>query len=864
MDSHLASVLTRGSLEVQDGSRHAERSEPVTEAALEPKETASTPAAPGNLQPCPVKATVTISRDAQSINGKKPEVGGTSEPASQEVRKIGGSGRPITVRTAVPVLHSRPIRLKIVVPPRCERPITNSATSLTKDSPSPHVRGPVSESSRATAAEHNLSKVQISAVKSGGEIKEIASHETEDVKNETFHKAEAETGENMGGEKDNLSAQIHANGLETSLISTPYAFKTLAERATKEETAERRIGVKIPQFFRDMQPSEIFNKVGVEEQTEPLDLSLPKRRESRERRCGRFLDDSGCESLLIMEVDEYEGEGDRDIVEEDDDEGDEEDRVLRVDDTLEDSPLSPSFFSTSVFSSLSLIEGDTENLLLIDDQGIPYTLSPEGLKVPQVDASMAEGPPPESAEAEAGGSPRPVSSSADPNVSQSSDNALSAPADDVCATDPPPLADETKAPDVSTGLIANLDPSKAAEPCVQPVQASALLSPSSGIAVPSQPIQILANPSANAPILLLSSSSSSPPLSSAPMGLTLPLSVPQAAASSSVPMFLLLSSVPSSSSDSASTSTPIAVLDPSTGHLSQITTASSSLPLPPAQVSSLGSPLPAMSHPIIRLGPNNPPVILPGVKNATSGSVLTSFVTSSSSPALQNDKGAAAPLQHSQINSPEPVSESKAIAEAEEVSSENDKPSTSTASSLQPQSSASATFDQLAQADPEARSPASEPRFDSSDLHTQHLPLDDHLYFSNPTAPRSPPIAPILSSGKLKPLDPEDPLDPLSPVASPNNLGPRRVLYCQLCPRVFFYLSDLERHAITHSQKKPHVCQQCGKAFKRSSHLQVSASSLEPSFHQREALTQVTKTDGIVFLVQPLKTIPRFYHLVGF
>uniref|UniRef100_A0A665VUU5 C2H2-type domain-containing protein n=1 Tax=Echeneis naucrates TaxID=173247 RepID=A0A665VUU5_ECHNA len=110
----------------------------------------------------------------------------------------------------------------------------------------------------------------------------------------------------------------------------------------------------------------------MEEQTEPLDLSLPKKRQSQEKRGGHFLDNSGCETSLIMEVDEYEGEGDRDVVEED-----EVDAVLRVDgtDTLEDSLLSPSFFSTSVFTSLSSIDLDTDNLLLIDDQGIPYTLT---------------------------------------------------------------------------------------------------------------------------------------------------------------------------------------------------------------------------------------------------------------------------------------------------------------------------------------------------------------------------------------------------------------------------------------------------------------------------------------------------------
>ncbi|XP_070823512.1 uncharacterized protein [Chaetodon trifascialis] len=813
MDSQLASVLTSGSLDVQNGSQCAEGSGPVTEVFLDPKEKTSSSTVPGNLQRCPVKAAVTIRGAALSINGKQPEVGGTSKPASQETSKIGGFRQPITVKTGVPVLRSRPIRLKIVVPPRCKRP--NSAISLTKDFARSHFRRPVLVSPGAGSTEKHRNKTQTSG-KNEREIKEVKYQKPEDAKPESFHETEAE----ICKERHVSGAKIHPDGSETPLISSANTMKTLSKQGVKEETTEREIEENVPLAVQemDLNSCETFDVVDTEEQTEPLDLSLPKRRESRERRCARFLDDSGCESSLIMEVDEYEGEGDRDVVEEDD-EGNEGDSVLRMaaTDVLEDSLLSPSFFSSSVFTSLSSIDGDAENLLLIDDQGIPYTLSPDGLKVPQVDASRPEDPQSDqanSAEVEGGASPR-LASSAEPSLSQSLDNALNAPSGDPY---PPPApsadspsrgVDQTKSPEVFMSLISKSDPSKAAEQSVKSVQANAALSPSSGISVPTHPIQILTNPSTNAPILLLSSSSSSSQLSPAPIGLTLPLSVAQTSPGASTPMFLLLSPVPSSSGDSASTSTPIAVLDPTTGQLSQITGASApvSLPLPSGQVSTLGSPLTTQSHPVIRLSPNNPPVILSAVSNATPVRAARS-----SSPALQNDHRSTTPLLQSQISSSDSNSGSEAIS-AEEVSTENSKPSAFTASSPHPQS-AGLTYDLLGQPSSEAHSPASEPRFDASDLHSQHLPLDDHLYFSNAAAPPSPPA---LSSGKLEPLDP---LDPLSPVTSPNAMGPRRVLYCQLCPRVFFYLSDLERHAITHSQKKPHVCQQCGKAFKRSSHLQ--------------------------------------------
>ncbi|KAK7886312.1 hypothetical protein WMY93_025933 [Mugilogobius chulae] len=690
MDSQLASVLTSGSLNVQNGSQCTQISGPLSEVCLDSQgDETSSCTVPGNVQPCPVQIALAIRQDSLSINGKKPEGGGTSKPASHETSKSGGFREPITVKTGVPILRREPIRIRIVAPPQCKRPIAASTLSLTKDLNLSRLKKPAV----VPDGDQNTTKSHIS-VKSEPEIKQV----TQSSVDECLKRGEKEVhrAKDLCQDKNN-----NTEVLQTLLISSADTVKILTQRKIKEEPEEEHI----PVFWERIQLNgSKINVIEMEEQTEPLDLSLPKKREGRERRYGRLLEDWG-ENSLIMEVDEYDGEGDRDIVEDDSD--------LEVF-CANDLQLSPSIFD---------LDCNTDEMLLIDDQGIPYTLSPDGHKLPQPDVEN------------------------------------------------PPKSPATQLED---------DPGEEELSVAQSNQEeSAILSqPSSAISVLNQPIQILANSTNSTPILFLSSATSSV---QTPVSLSLPFSQ----STSSTPMLLLLSPVASSAGDPAATSTPIAI---------STTTTATTAPL--GQMGTTGAPL---SHPVIRLSPNNPPIILSG--NTVLGSV------SVHESSLQMDQNAS-----SAVLARNPVSSSESTPSGIQAifpEDTEDKPSTAGSAHSQP---TALSYDSSSQPgnDAEVQSPSSDTK---PDLTDPKFELNDHLYYNC----AEPPSPSLMSSTKLEPVDQ---LDPLSPEWTPDGQGARRVLYCQLCPRVFFYMSDLERHAITHSQKKPHVCPQCGKAFKRSSHLQ--------------------------------------------
>ena len=149
MNSHLAVVLTNGSLDDGNGNQSQTRSGAVLQILKDSVDIAlSCPQ--GNIQSSTLKQT-SSSIGVQSDDDKATELGGTSLRGLQDVGKPSRLNLPITVRTGRPVLCNQPIRIKVVIPGLCKRPITNSATSSTKavvpsDGPVCPL-GPVAESS---------------------------------------------------------------------------------------------------------------------------------------------------------------------------------------------------------------------------------------------------------------------------------------------------------------------------------------------------------------------------------------------------------------------------------------------------------------------------------------------------------------------------------------------------------------------------------------------------------------------------------------------------------------------------------------------------------------------------------------------
>lgn len=487
----------------------------------------------------------------------------------------------------------------------------------------------------------------------------------------------------------------------------------------------------------------------LEEQNEVLDLSLPKKKDrNKERQC-EWVADPEYEGSLHMEVDEIEDEPQHVEVEQEDHNENcwipTNGAHTHLSQHWDGHLSSPCPYVTSTFTDK--MTPDPMDTLLIDDQGIPYTLTPDGKKVPQIDNSQDT-----------------------EELSEQED----------------PIQGE----DYVQGITDNENPLGPVV-SVEPSQVVPNLESKTPVVsdLPSIPIQIVANTTgSNTPILLLSPSQlqslSSPASKSNPGLITVSLPVQSTQTSS---MFLVLSSPQVSSTQSSH----------STGQLSKISSASTvALPLAACPLD-LGSTLcarPALlssSATGTDISGLNNPSNLPLSPTSSTASSSTSTVISTS-PSKQSSTDAYA-------DSPMPTSFREALlrlAVSAEKKNESHAQSIETQSIATPSSRSEDSFD--------IKNHETDANCDDQTLSTSVDQTDSFGTISNDCCSTSPPRS-------ASPTD-----------NSPNQdtQGPRRILYCQYCPRVFYYLSDLERHSITHSQNKPHVCQLCGKAFKRSSHLE--------------------------------------------
>ncbi|KAI5105970.1 transcription factor Sp2 [Silurus meridionalis] len=507
--------------------------------------------------------------------------------------------------------------------------------------------------------------------------------------------------------------------------------------------------------------------MGQEEVYAALDLSLPKTNVRDNKEKCIWDRDPEYQISLIMEVDEIKDDTQNvEVVQDDDDEiywsdlGNDHMSNFH----LENWDQCPSTSHVAIPSTYgSVMCPDPKDTLLIDDQGIPYTLTPDGQRVPQIDLSEIPVTGRGSTESDIEMSSGIQDADPDRELLILKGSATGVSTDSSQAT----IEVEKKSPNDS--MVETEPP--------------ALTKMST---LPSLPIQIMASDTdSNTPILLLPPShlqtltASTTNAKSELMALSLPFGL--ASNTQSTPVVLVLSSTDVSCGIQSSSLS---------GHFPSVSSASSVAP--PSSSSSPGpKPEPVSSTTAINLSGQN--------KSCNYSAAPTSPIASSRTSSV-NSSNLAKQLKTNTC-SDMPTSFQEALlrlAVSAEQKNEN-RPKGIDKSAVFEATQAPEEHEQV--------SPASEP--DSVSLYstdslfripTEDLPLQSSISPPSPDSPK-------LFSNHSKKEDPQA-------------LGPRRILYCQYCPRVFYYLSDLERHSITHSQKKPHVCQLCSKAFKRSSHLE--------------------------------------------